>query len=57
MEDGIVIVAGAGVGDEVFDSAGSGFGEEAEVDVAVGGVQDGGSAGFVGFCFFFLSLV
>ena len=57
MEDGVVVVPRAGVGDEIFDGAGGGFREEAEMDVAVSGVQDCGGAGFVGFCFFLLSLV
>ena len=48
VEDGVVVVAGFGVGDKVLDGFRGGFGEEAEVDVAVGGVQDGRGSGFVG---------
>ena len=55
VEDGVVVIAVFGVGDEVLDGFGGGFGEEAEVDVAVGSMQDCGGAGFVGFCFFFLA--
>ena len=41
MEDGVVVISVFGMGDEVFDGFGGGFGEEADVDVAVGGVEDG----------------
>ena len=51
MEDGVVVVSVFSVGDEVFNGFGGGFGEEADVDVAVGGVEDGGGAGFDGFGF------
>ena len=51
MENGVVVVSVFGVGDEVFDGFGGGFGEEADVDVAVGGVEDGGGAGFGGLGF------
>lgn len=48
VEDGVVVVAVAGVGDEVFDGFGGRGGEESEVDVAHGGVEDGRGAGFRG---------
>lgn len=44
MEDDVVVVAVLGVGDKVLDGFGRGFGEEADMDVAVGGVDDGGGA-------------
>ena len=49
VEDGVIVVAGFGVGDEVLDGFGGGFGEEAEVDIAIGGVKDRGGASLVGF--------
>ena len=51
VEDGVVVVAGAGVGGEVFDGARGGVGEEADVDVAIGGVEDGGGREVGGFGF------
>lgn len=44
MEFRGVVVAVPGMGDEVFDGFGSGFREEADVDVAVGRVDDGGTS-------------
>ena len=54
VEDGVVVVAAARVRDEVFYGSGGGFGEEAEVDVAVCGVDDGRGAGVGGADFDFL---
>jgi hypothetical protein len=53
VEDDVVVVAVAGVRDEVLDGLGRGLGEEADGDVAVGGVKGGcGSCGgFAGFLF------
>ena len=46
VEERGVVVARAGVGDEVLDGLGRGVWEEAEVDVAQGRVHDGLGAGF-----------
>lgn len=53
VEDGVVVVAIFRVRDKVLNGFRGSFGEEAEVDVAVGGVEDGSGAGFVEFYFFF----
>lgn len=67
VEEDVVVVAGAGVGGEVLDGTGGVLREEAELDVAHGGVDDafrgkGVGAGFFGvfgvfgggFCWFLI---
>ena len=51
MEDGVVIIAISRMSYKVLNGLGCGVREEADVNVAVGGVDDGGVAGLNGFCF------
>jgi hypothetical protein len=54
VEDDVVVVVVSGVGNEVFDGEGRGFGEESDRYVAVGCVEGGERAGCGGFGFFLL---
>ena len=57
MEDGVIVVACFAMGDEVLYGFWCSFGEESDVDVAVGGVYDGSVTAFSRFGFYLLASI